>query len=62
MNRQIELSTKGDLFVYELTHPTDHTRNGQVRAFRDESRESADLRARRVARDTGCGLRRKGVF
>lgn len=57
-----ELSTKGDLFVYELTNPNDHTLNGQVRVFRDESRESADTRARKLAARERCGLRRKAVI
>ena len=57
-----ELSTKGDLFVYELIKPNDSTVDGQVRVFRDEDRDSADLRARKLARRECCGVRRKAVL
>lgn len=62
MNREIELSVKGDLFLYELVDPKDETRDGEVRSFRDETQESADLRARALARRERCGIRRKAVF
>lgn len=57
-----ELTTAGDLHVYELRHPSDHTKNGQVRIFRDTCPQSADERARKLARREGCGVARKAVL
>jgi len=61
-HRDTVTSIDGNLHVYELTHPTDHTKNGQVKFFRDTDPREADLRASAVARREGCGLRRKAIF
>jgi len=57
-----ELSLDGDLHIFALTHPTDSTKNGQIRLFRDDDPQSADDRARRLAGREGCGVIRKAVL
>jgi hypothetical protein len=56
------LTTDGDLHIYELRHPSDHTKNGLVKAFRDPDPDSADERARKFAARENCGLVRKAVL
>jgi len=56
------LTTEGDLHIYELRHPSDHTKNGQVKVFRDPDPDNADERARKFAARENCGLVRKAVI
>lgn len=56
------LTTDGDLHIYELRHPSDHTKNGLVKVFRDSDPDNADERARKLASREGCGLVRKAVI
>ena len=61
-HRNIPMTTEGNLHVYELRHPTDTTKNGEVKCFRDNDPASADRRASMVARREGCTLIRKAVI
>jgi hypothetical protein len=56
------LTTEGYLHVYELRHPSDSTKNGLVKVFRDTCPDSADERARKYAARENCGLVRKAVI
>lgn len=49
-------------YVYELSHPTDHTVNGRIHSFRETSQVDADFKARQIAAREGATVRRKAIL
>jgi hypothetical protein len=54
MKEYIPLSTEGRLFVYQMQHPSDHTKHGETITFRDSDKDSADVRAIKKSKQYGC--------